>query len=284
MKAAPFEYVAPTSLDDALAELARREESARPLAGGQSLVPLLAMRLARPTCLVDLNRTHGLSGVERAEDGLRVGAMTRLAELERAAWLPDAHPLLSACLPEIGHFQIRSRSTVGGCLAHCDPAAELPALLVLLEGKVWAASVGGKREIEAGQLIAGPFTSTLEPSELLVEAFFPFQAGSGWGFAEVARRAGDYALIAAAAYLPAAGRPRLVVFGGGGMAQRLLETEAPAAQGADRAEIAAAASREIDAVTDLHASAEYRRVVGGRLVGRVLEQARARQLPGAAAC
>lgn len=274
MKAIPFDYVRPTSLSEAIAELGERGEDARPLAGGQSLVPLLAMRLARPSCLVDLNRIAELQSFEPGRGGLRAGAMARLSALERMPSLAEAIPLMAAGVSSVGHFQIRNRSTVGGCLAHSDPAAELPALLLLLEGRVRVASRSGTREIPAAELIQGPFVTSLAPDELLLEAFYPFQPGSGWGFAEAARREGDYAMVGAASYQPPGGAPRVVVFGAGGAPQRLPRTESTAAAGAPAAEIAALAADEIEAVSDIQASAQYRRLVGGRLVARVLDQAR----------
>ena len=274
MKPVPFEYVRPASLQEAMEEMGRRGEDARPLAGGQSLVPLLGMRLARPECLVDLNRLPELRGLEPGHDGVRAGAMTRLAQVERTPWVKEAIPPLAAAVAAVGHFQIRNRSTVGGCLAHCDPAAELPALLLLLEGRVRIGSRRGEREIGAADLLRGPFTTSLEPDELLLEAFYPFQPGSGWAFAEVARREGDYALVGAAVYQAPGGPPRFVVFGAGPVPQRLPNAESAAAAGTSRAEVAAAAASEIEALSDIHASARYRRTVGGRLVARLLEQAR----------
>ena len=263
MKAAPFEYRRPESLEEALDLLAEHGDEAKPLAGGQSLIPLLAMRLAQPGLLVDLQRVPGLKGVREG----RIGAMTTQAELERKAALPG---VVKAALPHIGHFQIRTRGTVGGSLCHADPAAEWPALALLLGAMLHVGSRRGRRAIAAADFFLGPLTTALEPDELLLEVELPPTAG-GFGFAEVERRGGDFALVGAAAQGGA-----VVVFGTGAAPQRLAGVESHlAAGGAPGPELRALAEREIQATGDIHASAAYRRRVGAALVERVVAEARA---------
>jgi len=262
VKPPPFDYRRPDSLAEALAVLAEAGDEARPLAGGQSLVPLLAMRLARPSLLVDLRRLPELRGIEAGGGALRVGAMTREAELERASGVP---PVVAAALPHVGHFQIRSRGTVGGSLAHMDPAAEWPALALLLDAELEAASVRGRRAIAAADFALGPLTTALAPDELLVSLTVR-DAGGPFGFAEVERRPGDFALVGAACH-----RGRVVVFATGGRPQRLARCEAYLREGGEPgAELRALAEAEIEATGDLHASAAYRRRVGARLVERAV--------------
>lgn len=257
MKPPPLAYRRPESLEEALAALAEAGDEARPLAGGQSLVPLLAMRLARPALLVDLQRVPELRGVERAGDRLTIRAMTREAELERLPGLPG---VVAAALPHVGHFQIRSRGTVGGSLAHMDPAAEWPALALLLDAELEAASVRGRRTIAARDFALGPLTTALEPDELLVSLTVR-DADGPFGFLEVERRPGDFALVGAACH-----RGRVVVFATGGRPQRLASCEAHLrAGGGPGPELRALAEAEIEATGDLHAGAAYRRRVGARL-------------------
>jgi aerobic carbon-monoxide dehydrogenase medium subunit len=258
VKPPPFGYRRPESLREALDVLAETGDEARPLAGGQSLLPLLAMRLARPALLVDLQRVPELRGVQATDDRLRVGAMTREAELERVPALPG---VVAAALPHVGHFQIRSRGTVGGSLAHMDPAAEWPALALLLDAELEAASVRGRRSIAARDFALGPLTTALAPDELLV-ALNLRDAGGAFGFLEVERRPGDFALVGAACH-----RGRVVVFATGGAPQRLERCEAHLRQGGGSGgELRALAEAEIEATGDVHVSAAYRRRVGARLV------------------
>jgi aerobic carbon-monoxide dehydrogenase medium subunit len=243
VKSAPFEYRRPESLEEALALLAEYGDEAKPLAGGQSLVPMLAMRLARPALLVDLARVGELRGVEVRDGELRIAAMTTQGAL--------------------GHFQIRSRGTVGGSLAHMDPAAEWPALAVLLEAELEVASTRGRRTVPAADFMLGPLMSTLEADELLVAVRLSGACGE-FGFEEVERRPGDFALVGAACH-----GGRLVVFATGGTPQRLRRCEAHLDAGGRTAELGRLAEEEIEAIGDVHASAEYRRRVGAALVQRV---------------
>lgn len=259
MKPAPFAYARPESLDEALELMRRHGEEARPLAGGQSLVPLLAMRLARPAVVVDLNRLPELAGMEVAPHRLRIGAGVRLAALERDPAVAGRLPVLREALAHVAHFQVRNRSTFGGCLAHADPAAEVPALALLLGATVQLRSAQGERALPVAEFLRGAFTTAIQPGELVVAVDLPFESG-GWAFAEVARREGDFALVGAAAVHPRGGAGRAVVFGAGSAPQLV--------DGADE--------NAIQAVSDIHASAVYRRRVGARLVARVLGEAERR--------
>jgi aerobic carbon-monoxide dehydrogenase medium subunit len=198
MKSAPFVYAAPATVDEAVGLLAEHGDEAKVLAGGQSLVPLLALRLARPGVLVDVNRVRGLAGVQRENGAVRVGALTRHAVVEHDWDLAAAVPLLARAAPMIGHFQIRNRGTVGGSLAHADPAAEWPAVALALDAELEVRSAGGTRTVGARDFFVSTFTTALEPADLLVAARFPAW-GPGCGFAveELARRSGDFAIAGA---------------------------------------------------------------------------------------
>ncbi len=276
MKAAAFEYIAAGSLEEAAEAMTRQGDETRPLAGGQSLIPLMAMRLARPAVLVDLNRIPGLGEFE-SRDGLTMGAICRLSQLERDPAAAAAHPLLLAAIGHVAHFQIRNRSTIGGTTAHLDPAAEVPAVLLAAGATVTVRSVRGERTAEMAGFIRGPMTSDLAADEIVVEVHAPWREGTGWGFAEVARRRGDFAVVGAVAVAEPGSAPRVVVFGAGPGPQRLPGVES--AWHAPAAKVAGAAAAEIAATDDIHASARYRRVVGGRLVARVLAEALATRRP-----
>ena len=199
MKPAPFAYARPDSLDDALAILAEHDE-ARPLAGGQSLVPAMNFRLAQPTMLVDLNGIRELSGVDETGEGLTIGAMTRHRELERSALVAQVSPLVTETMPFIAHPPIRTRGTIGGSLAHADPAAELPAVMLALDATIGVRSRAGARTIPAAEFFVGLYATALAAGELVVKVSVPaMPPGAGWAFDEVARRHGDYALAGAAA-------------------------------------------------------------------------------------
>ena len=270
MKPAPFEYVAAESVEQAVALLAGGGEDAKVLAGGQSLLPLLNMRLVRPALLVDVNGVGGIDGIE-IDGEVRLGALVRQADALAATDLAEAVPLLAAALGHVGHPATRSRGTVGGSLAHADPAAELPAALLALDGSVVAASPRGERTIPAGELLLGAFTSALAVDELLTSVVLPRQGARPFGFAEFARRHGDFALAGAAVLLAPA---RVVLFGLGGGYERPGEAERALDQGADAAEVSALATRDLEPVSDVHADAAYRRKVAAVLVRRAIEQAR----------
>ena len=270
MKPPPFEYHRPAVLEEALEFMAEHGDQAKPLAGGQSLIPLLAMRLVRPSHVVDLHRVAELRQISVADGRLRIGAMARQRDLEHDPRMPG---LVRAAIPHIGHFQIRNRGTVGGSLCHMDPAAEWPAVALALDAVMVAASVRGRRELAADDFMLGPQLTGLEPDELLVEVIVPVR-DEGFGFAEVTRRGvGDFALVGAACQANA-----VAVFGTGPRAQRLTAVEDFLdSGGGTRAEVLALAATEIQATDDLHTSSRYRREVAARLVGVVVEES---QTPG----
>jgi carbon-monoxide dehydrogenase medium subunit len=281
VKPAPFDYVAPATLEEALDALARGGDDAKILAGGQSLVPMLNMRLARPRLVIDLNGVRGLDALRAEGDRLVVGALVRQRALER--WAAARSPLLAEALRAIGHLAIRTRGTVAGSIAHADPAAELPAVLLACDGVVVARSVRGERVIPAADFFLGPLTTALAGDEIVTEARFALPgAGAGWGFAEVARRHGDFALAGAVAVVSRAGAgpvraARLALFGVDGTPV----LSAPAAQGLEghdpkpaRVQDAArAAAAALSPTSDLHASADYRRRAAAVLAERVLAAA-----------
>ncbi len=288
MKPAPFKYLAPRSLDEALAHLAEHGYDAKPLAGGQSLVPAMNFRLAAPAVLVDLNRVKELFYIRSGDDGgLRIGAMTRQARLERDALIAERAPLIKETMPYVAHPQIRNRGTYGGSLAHADPAAELPAVTIALGGRLRVQSQRGERWVPAEEFFVGLFTTVLEPDELLVEiALPPLPPRTGWAFTEVSRRHGDFALVGAAAVvtLDEAGKcadVRLVYTGVGEgpvvarEAMALLRGEEPTEE-AIREAAHKAAQVDVSPIGDIHASADFRRHLADVLGRRALTQAVAR--------
>ncbi|MEA3020306.1 MAG: aerobic carbon-monoxide dehydrogenase medium subunit [Actinomycetota bacterium] len=274
MKPPPFLYLAPTSLDEAIAALAEHGEDAKVLAGGQSLIPLLSLRLARPTALIDLNGVAELSSIAM-NGSTAIGAMTRHRAIERSAEVAGRVPLLSAAVPYIGHAAIRSRGTIGGSLSHADPAAELPAVALALDATFEVRSTRGSRTITAADFFAGYFTTSLEPDEVLVQVTFPNAApGTGVSVQEMARRHGDFAMVAVAASVAPDGDTRIALINMADRPVRATEAEAAAKAGAPMEEIVALATRGLEPVSDLHASAAYRRHVAGVLVRRALSDAR----------
>jgi CO/xanthine dehydrogenase FAD-binding subunit len=276
VKPPPLDYVAAHSLEEAL-EALTRDEDAKPIAGGQSLVPALNMRLVRPTLLVDLNRA-GLDRIE-ANGAVRVGAMVRQAVLERD---PRCHPLLREALPHVGHFVTRNRGTVGGSVAHADGSAEIPLCLATLGGTVVAEGPGGRREIAAGDLFVTHYLTTLAPGELLVETVWPQPAeGEGTAFEELALRAGDYALsMVAVALRRSAGTAAEVRVHAGAVTDRptALTDAAAALEGAPVSPAAAReagllAARAVDPLDTIHASSAYLRHLTGTLVERAVLRA-----------
>lgn len=291
MKPPPFEYMAAGSTEEALAALTEHGWDAKPLAGGQSLIPMLNFRLARPALLVDLEALEELAGVEPTPDGgLKIGAMTRQRVAERSELVRERAPLLAELLPWVAHPQIRNRGTLGGSAAHADPAAELPAAFLALEARFHLRSSGAAREIAADAFFVGPFTTVLEPDELLVAIQLPPPVpDAGWAFDEVARRHGDYALVGAAAavrvdhegvcrgarlaYVNAGAVPLLAPQ----VAEALLGERPSPARLADTAREAADA---LDPPEDVHATAAYRRHLAEVLGRRVLDRAFARAAAG----
>jgi carbon-monoxide dehydrogenase medium subunit len=285
LKPPPFEYRLPDSLEEALSIMAEYGDEARPLAGGQSLVPLMAFRLARPAVLVDLNQLDELTSVDLDDHHVNVGAMVREKSAERSDTLTRQVPLLARALPFIGHEAIRTRGTIGGSISHADPAAELPAVAVATGAQVVAASQKrGRRSVPAEEFFVTHFTTALEPDELVTQVQFPTDPdGTGVAFQEVARRHGDFAMVGVAATLHVADgiidRARIVLTGMADKPVRALAAEAVLVGNppvpASFAEAAAVSAGDLDPPSDLHGSAAYRRHVAGVLVGRSLEQAAA---------
>ena len=286
MKPAPFDYHRPATLEEALALLERYAGDAKVLAGGQSLIPLMNMRLARPAALIDLERIDGLAGLRFDGDRLHVGAMTRHMEVERSAAVRERIGLLSAALPYVGHLAIRSRGTFGGSLAHADPAAELPALATLFDAAFTLAGTAGTREVPWNEFFVTYLTSCLEPDEILTGitlALAPPQAG--WSFHEIARRHGDFALAGCAALVELeAGSDtiagaRVALFGVDATPIRLLAAEPQLAgrRPADAAidDIASDAAKRLEPPTDVHGSSAFRRDIARRLIARGIREAAA---------
>ncbi len=284
MKPAPFDYYAPTSVDETCSLLARYGSDAKLLAGGQSLVPLLALRLAQPATLIDLNGVHELDYIRADDNGVAIGAMTRQRTVERSSVMRETCPLLPAAVEWIGHPQIRNRGTIGGSLVHSDPAAELPALATLLDATFTITNAqGAKRTVKPDEFFVTFLTTAVEPEEMLSEIYFPtLPAGTGWSFVEVARRHGDFALVGAAATVAldsagACSNVRIALFGVAPTATRSPSAEqALLNQKPDEQAIAAAASevvKDIDPPGDVHASVEYRKYVATNLVRRALTEA-----------
>lgn len=294
MKPASFVYFRPDTLDEALALMAEHAGDAKPLAGGQSLVPAMNFRIAQPAALIDLNCVAELAGVERTRDGLRLGGMTRHQTLERSAVVREAAPLITDTMPFVAHPPIRTRGTLGGSLAHADPAAELPAVMLALGASVVLRSQSNTRTVAAEDFFLGLYATALEPDELVVGVIVPTKAPRiGWAIDEVARRHGDFALagVAAEVALEENGtvtHARIALFSVHDRA--VLATQAAAAlTGAPptdetiRAAADAAAEHDADPSPDIHASAAYRRHLVGVLTRRVLMRAVARARSSAGA-
>jgi carbon-monoxide dehydrogenase medium subunit len=258
VKPAPFAYRSAETVEEAVAALAELGEDARVLAGGQSLVPMLNLRLARPSALVDVGRVAALSGIS-VNGALRLGATTRQADALRSGLVAERAPLLIEALRHVGHPATRSRGTVGGSIAHADPAAELPAVLLALDGEAIVVSSGGERVIPAASLFVGPFATTLAEGELLTALRWrDMPASARHGFAEIARRRGDFAL-AGAVVVVAPGYARVALFAVAPRAFRAPEAEHALEQGAGAEEAAALAAAASDPSGDPHATAAYRR-------------------------
>lgn len=285
MKPPPFEYYNPTTVDEALSLLAEHGYDAKPLAGGQSLIPIMNFRLAQPAVLVDLNNISELSYIQPDEGGgLRLGAMTRHHQVEHDPLIAERAPLIFEAMPMIATSQIRSRGTFGGSIAHADPSAELVAVSVALGGRFRLRSQSGEREASASEFFLGMFATLLEPQELLVEATFPaMPARTGWALMEVARRPHDFALVGVAAVLSLDDQERCqetrIVFlsvGDGPVtahhAAEVLRGQAPTPE-LMRAAAETAAADDIDPSSDIHASAAYRRHLVKVLTRQALELA-----------
>jgi carbon-monoxide dehydrogenase medium subunit len=284
MKLPPFDYACPTTLPEAI-ELLASHDDAKAIAGGQSLVPMLAFRLAQPSLLVDLRKLADLRGIRISDAGVTLGAMVRWRDIEDDERLETAHPLLKAAIAHVAHYQIRNRGTVGGSIAHADPAAEMPGIAVTCDAEIAVAGKSGARVIQAADFFEGALTTALTSDEIIVEIRLPaWPAGRRWGFQEFARRRGDFAMAAAAVFYDQdeRGKARNAHVGVIGVGDRPLRLSAVEevlnGQSIDEATIAkadAATSAAVDPQDDIHASAAYRRSLVGTMVERALKSAAA---------
>ncbi len=271
MKPARFDYVRADSLEEAHAVLAEHGADARVIAGGQTLMPMLSKRLVRPAVLVDIMRIPVLDAVDDAGSGIRVGAAVRQAALLERPGLAETHPLLAAALPWVGHAQTRSRGTVCGSLAHADPSAEIPLVLLALGGTVALSSSGGRRTVAAADFFAGVMSTARADDELIEAATFPRRrAGEGFAFREFGRRHGDFAIVACAAVADASGA-RLAI---GGVADRPVMQDFGAVDGTALDEALDGFAAMLDARDDLHATADHRRGLVRRLGHATVMEAR----------
>lgn len=280
MKPAPFAYHDPPDVDTAVALLADHaiEDDAVCLAGGQSLVPLLNLRLARPAVVIDLRRLEELRGWRIEPDAVRIGALTTAAALEASGEVAEALPLLASALAHIGHPQIRSRTTIGGSVAHADPAAELPAVLVALDATVELRGPSGPRSVPAAAFFRGPFTTARQAEELVTGVVFPRRAGLG-AVVEVARRPGDFALVGIAGQVVpgpdgTVGEVALALFGVSGSPVRARAAEQALVgkplSGEAIANAVAVVGDGLQPPSDIHGSSEYRRALAAVVTERFL--------------
>jgi aerobic carbon-monoxide dehydrogenase medium subunit len=284
MKLPPFDYACPTTLPEAIQLLASNDD-AKALAGGQSLVPMLAFRLSQPSLLVDLRKLADLRGIRISDAGVTFGAMVRWRDIEDDERLETAHPLLKAAISHVAHYQIRNRGTVGGSIAHADPAAEMPGIAITCDAEIGVVGKSGARVIQAADFFQGALTTALTTDEIIVDIRLPaWPAGRRWGFQEFARRRGDFAMAAAAVFYDQDERGKarnahVGVIGVGDRPMRLTAVEDVLnGQTIDEATIAkadAATSAAVDPQDDIHASAAYRRALVGTMVERALRSAAA---------
>jgi aerobic carbon-monoxide dehydrogenase medium subunit len=284
VKPASFEYFRPRSLDEALTLLAEHGGDAKPLAGGQSLIPAMNFRLATPSVLVDLNRLRELSYITDGGGVVRIGGMTRQRAVERSTLVSERAPLVTETMPHIAHPAIRNRGTIAGSLAHADPAAELPAVMLALKATLMVTSKQGTRGVAAEDFFIGLFSTAVQAGELLTEIRIPRpERRTGFAFQEISRRHGDFALVGAAAAVQlddqgrcAQARVTLLSVGDrpilAEQAAAVLIGQPPSAESI-RAAADAAATRDIDPPSDIHASARYRRQLANVLTRRVLARA-----------
>lgn len=280
MKLPDVDYIRPKTLKEALDLLSAHGDDAKLIAGGQSLMPMLAFRLLAPKILIDLAGLSELRGIEITESGVRLGARTTWHDIERHPSLKSAHPLLAAAIGHVAHYQIRNRGTAGGSLAHCDPVAEFPTLVVTCGAEVVVAGQDGERIIPAADFVLGPMTTALAADEIIVQIRFPaWPQARRWGFEEFARRRGDFAMAAAAVFYDLDGDqraldPHVGIIGDADGARRLTDVEdLLAGQRITRSlltEARALAERSTTPSEDIHAPAPYRRALIGTMVERAL--------------
>jgi carbon-monoxide dehydrogenase medium subunit len=289
MKPAPFTYHRPRDLDEAIALLARYEGEARPIAGGQSLLPMMAFRVVTPQLLVDLNALPDLGQITIDDQGVRLGSLVRWRDIETDARLAEAHPLLQAAISHVAHYQIRNRGTVGGSLAHADPSAEMPGMAMTCGAEIEIAGTGGRRIVKAKDFFVAALTTALNPDELIVSVRLPaWKAGRRWAFEEFARRKGDFALAGVALFYDqdAAGQVESINVGAIGVGDTPVRLDAVEqallGRAIDLQAIRDAASVAMEAVEppdDIHAPADYRRALLGTLLERALARAAGIVLP-----
>jgi len=282
MKLPPFEYACPTSVAEAVALLAGHDGDAKPLAGGQSLVPMLAFRVASPSLLVDLRKLEELRQIKITQDGVVLGAMVRWRDILEDVRLAKAHPLLVAAVEHVAHYQIRNRGTVGGSMAHADPAAEMPGIAVTCDAQIGVVGKAGSRVIAAGDFFQGPLMTALGADEIITEIRLPAWPGKRrFGFQEFARRRGDFAMAAAAVFYDddsgTARNAHVGVIGVGDRPMRLPSVEAILNGQKINEDVItkaeAAASAAVDPRDDIHASGAYRKALVGVMVERALKAA-----------
>jgi carbon-monoxide dehydrogenase medium subunit len=282
MKLPAFEYACPATLAEAVALLASRDE-AKALAGGQSLVPMMAFRIASPSLLVDLRKLSDLRQITIDDSGVRLGAMVRWRDIEDDGRLNAAHPLLKAAVSHVAHYQVRNRGTVGGSVAHADPAAEMPGIAVTCDAEIIVVGVAGPRVIHADDFFIAPLTTALAADEIITEIRLPaWPAQRHWGFREFSRRRGDFALAAAAVFydIDNAGKAHNVHIGAIGVGDRPVRlADAEAEVNGKVVDVAVsecagrAASASVDPQSDIHASSAYRKSLIGTMVERALQSA-----------
>jgi len=282
MKLPPFDYACPTSLAEAVALLASHDGEAKLLAGGQSLIPMLAFRVAAPALLVDLRKLSDLRRIAIEDGAVTLGAMVRWRDILEHKQLPAAHPLLARAVEHVAHYQVRNKGTVGGSLAHADPAAELPCIAVTCEASIVVNGKAGLRAIAAADFFRGPLITALQSDEIVMDIHFPpWPPGRRFGFCEFARRRGDFALAGVAAfYDDDGGKAHNVHVGALGVAdrplrlgavERVLDGSAIDDKSIARAEAAATAA--VDPPDDIHATGAYRKTLTGVMVERALRSA-----------
>lgn len=288
MKLPPFEYASPRTLQEATTLLSKHNGDARPIAGGQSLLPLMAFRLAAPSLLVDLANIPGLDRIEIRDDGVHVGALTRWCQIEADRRLTAAHPLLSEAMKHIAHYQIRNRGTIGGSLAHADPAAEMPALAITCGAEITIAGAKVSRVLAAKDFITGPLETALEPGEVITSIRFPkWRSHRRWAFQEFSKRRGDFALGGVALHFDEdaqghASEVHIGVFGTGDTPERLSAAEEFVRGKKVDADLAQAAGNiarsAVRVASDMHAGAAYRQALIGTLIERALVEAASRAI------
>lgn len=281
MKPAPFEMHLPTSVSEVVALLDEHGDLAKPIAGGQSLVPMMSLRLASFEHLIDLNGVSELNQVSVSGDSLRIGAMVRQSTAEHDPQIVKSAPLVAKAIPHIGHFQIRNRGTVGGSIAHADPSSELPAVALALDATIEAVGPNGSREIAAKDFFVSTWETSLIDGEILTGVRFPIWSGKcGFVVEEVARRHGDFALVGVAAAVQVDGskvtKAAIALFGVGGTPVRASEAEqALIAEGisADLDAVGKLAATNLSPSDDVHASGDYRKSVAATIVARAIAKA-----------